>query len=1422
MALSRARIVAVGETPYAHEREGIAFAEQALPDTDPYHLWALVDLLDPTTGRLHEIDLVVLGYSCIYLVELKAWPGRIEGDSVDWTWVTPEGRRLWRDNPRSATKRKAQVLRSRLERALPSGIQCPWVEPLVFLSHADVKLGLAPEGLIGVVRRDNFCDAITKHVYPGADPRFHGRTIDRPTMRAVVQALTSIGFRQRKGKLAVGSYELGSLLDETATYQDREATHRQIRAQHRRARTYLVPEQTSVERRQQLLRAAEREAQLLHEVREHPNILRITDYVPDAPLGPTVLLDDFERGVPLDAFLRMEPQLPFADRIAILEQLANALGHCHRRQIVHGGLSPAAVLVRRAEPTGAIEIRLFNFQLGSSQSVEATSHWSQLATDAWAVYQAPELRRDPTQRTIEADMFSLGAIAYLVITGQPPGATIAEVEARMKARRCLDPRDVSNDVPPDVADAIAMATEEVLAARANDVAEWIDLLVEAATGPVAVPEPERSPLDARRDDIVGDYKVLRVLGHGASSRVLEVEDDASHYALKVSLGPEHDDRIRAEGQILAKLRHPRIVRLEKQLVIAGRPCLLMSVAGHSLQRELAEHGMPSLDFASRYGIDLLDALVHLEDEDVLHRDIKPANVGVGSVGKKSKSLTLFDFSLASVPVTEVGIGTAAYRDPQLPQRGRWDAAADRYAAAITLYELVTGQRPTIEADGTVAFAAERFDAAVRTTLTAFFQRAFTVDATARHASAADMRRDWERAFEAQPVQTTEHVTATEGEPDVPAWTDEQVAALVASTPVQALPLTARAKNALDRAGVLTVGELRDLPQNRLSAMRGVGRQVAKDILDFRDRWLQLAGTTMVSTEPAFFPGYRGADGFLQVALAPDAALGPRVAEVLGDAGLRTPSQLAAAPKSQVAALAARHGFDTAALTAFLTRENDAAQARHQPTSIQSWTEALLPANKKQQHARALFGLEPTQYAGVRELAGARKLTQAAIYLALGKSRVEWASHPAIGQLVEEVHDLLDRAGGAVPLEQAGSELLGRIAHAADDPDETRRASALVRVVAEVDKERPDGIRFVRLRHGAPWIVRHETLEAPLEQLGRVADELAARDILVGSSEAHRALAGIVADTPLASLPAERLVRIAAAASTKAAASIRLELYPRGMDARRALDLSAAILPSKLDEAKLRELVSARYPEAAALPPRPALDELVANLGLNHDAASGEYSRPDAQPRSSLQTRLSSYTRVMPLPSLGPELDSRQVAIQEFEDTVRVCLERRALLVLGVTAERSVDAEQALARRFGLAPRSFDALFLAELERQMQAGRVQDSVVYDTDALGMTSDAWPKLVSLARRTSKAISKSLLPPTQPLLLGQLGLVDRYGLVDFLREVVDASKHDASEAILLLVPGHERGVPRIGETIIPDLLPGQSTWIPKSWIGAQLAVS
>jgi serine/threonine protein kinase len=1049
VALSHGRVVKVGETLYPHEQEGIAFAIAALPDTDPYHLWALVDLLDPATGRLHEIDLLVLGYSCLYLIELKAFAGRMEGDAVDWTWVTPEGRRIWRENPLRLTRRKAQVLKSRLERALPSGIRAPWIEPLVFLSNEHIALALSPDGLTGVVRRDNFEAAITHHAFPGASPRSPGQRIDTPTQRAVVAALSQIGVRPRKGKFLVGPYQLGELLAETNAYQDRVATHRDLKGMTRRARTYLVPEQTSIERRQQLRRAADREAQLLYEVGGHPNILSYAEYVTDAPLGPTVLLEAFDDGVPLDSFLRQHPALTFAERITLIDQVGRALDHCHKKGVVHGGVCPAAVLVRHHPDTKALETRLYNFQLGKGDSVTGTSHATDLAADAWALYQAPELSNDSALRTIEADVFALGAVAFLIVTGREPAANLLERAEVLRTRRCLDPRALDESVPEQVAQMVCLATEEVVASRADDAGLWVEMLLQEVTAPMVARTPETSPLDARKADMVGPYLVEGVLGHGASARVLLVSDDnARQFALKVSLGPEHDPRLRAEAAVLERLNHPRIVRLIATHTFAERTCLLMTLAGeHTLYRELANQGTLSLDYASRWGEDLLSALEHLEEKEIIHRDIKPANLGVGTVARKARTLHLFDFSLAASPMADLRVGTAAYRDPFLPERTMWDHAADRFSAAITLHEVLTSVRPIRRDDGTLEVAAERFDAGARAALVGFFTTAFRRAASERFESAGAMRHAWLACFDGRA-----QVQVVAPEPDAAPLTDETVRAVAPDTAIAALPLSSRARNALDRAGLLIASGLLTLPDNRLSAIRGAGRAVAKEILAFRTRW-QALRPLEAERGAAFFPSYQG--GALMVATA----LAEGDANVLADAGLHTLAQVAAAPASQIEALAARHGLDAVAVTARLRAENQGASERTQPTTLEAWIDALFAGKRKQdQHVRALMGLDGA-FAGrldvtARMLADHLGYTVPPIYVALTKAKQGWATHPTLPALTERVRAHVRDQGGAVPFETAAEWLLTELPHdATTDPSMALvRAAAVLRAIAEVDKD----------------------------------------------------------------------------------------------------------------------------------------------------------------------------------------------------------------------------------------------------------------------------------------------------------------------------------------------------------------------------------
>ena len=162
---------------------------------------------------------------------------------------------------------------------------------------------------------------------------------------------------------------------------------------------------------------------------------------------------------------------------------------------------------------------------------------------------------------------------------------------------------------------------------------------------------------------------------------------------------------------------------------------------------LRKYGVPTLDLLGRYGENLLSAVATLEHHGVVHRDIKPDNIGIHSLNKQQNQLILYDFSLTSAPLDNLRIGTPGYTDPFLPNRksGKWDLAAERYSAGVTLYEMTLGENQLPQwGEGDVAnpdatkdelvIDEEKFKPSVREGLVSFFRKSLHRDPDKRIAS----------------------------------------------------------------------------------------------------------------------------------------------------------------------------------------------------------------------------------------------------------------------------------------------------------------------------------------------------------------------------------------------------------------------------------------------------------------------------------------------------------------------------------------------------------------------------------------------------------------------------------------------------------------------------------------------------------------
>ena len=962
-------------------------------------------------------------------------------------------------------------------------------------------------------------------------------------------------------------------------------------------------------------------------------------------------------------------------------------------------------------------------------------------------FQAPEGVWNRDADRIRLDVFALGALAYYVLSSRPAATDRAALRDRLYRDNGLDLAADLPQVSPAVRALVLESTRPVVSERLPDARSFLARLADAERAVTAVPEEEvTDPLEATPGTIMDvRYRLERRLGAGSTAVGLLVTDLAAGAeradavrVLKVAVDDGAAARLEAEAKVLAALRHPRLVRLvEGPVLVGGRCALVLEPAGdETLAEVLRSRERLSLDLLERWGTDLLEALVALDHAGVDHRDIKPANLGVREGrSDRVKHLVLFDFSLSRAGATAVTAGTPPYLDPFLDDtgRGRYDSAAERYSAAVVLFEMATGTSPrfgdgmsdpaSLHEEATVE--PSMFDPVVADRLTAFFRGALARNVAQRYDTAVDMLSAWQGIF--APVPRTVSDDA-----------DDKAARAQPTTALAEAGLSARALSALEPFGVSTVADLVAVDPVRLNRMSGVADITRREVKARAGQWRRQFGQAVTGRGPAptrdgevlpdpaaaaellvAHAGTRRAQsrrGVARLLLGLDPGLDPFASQVelsalLGVTSGRTAQQVGALQGGWAANVACRDLLDSLARIA--------RQALADLGGVATVSELADAGLAAMPPAVGLSGMAPTR-------------------IAAGLLRVALDRNQALGRADDDASVLTPRRRA------------GRIILLASDPE----------------------------------------LLDPAEALGRAADQLVAqvgaageplvpfRRVVARLRESwYSALGGQPDDGPLP-VP-ERLLRLAAATAREAVLSGSLEFHHRDLPAATALSLALSGVGGiqQLTPQEIRDRLRARFPALPPLPDRPRLDQLIrdAGLDLQYDDVGRVYRSPV---RAADTAGLSSRPLTIIRPVAPALITGGHVGHRLAESA-----SARSFLALGVDARRLDRAAQALTARFGAALLDVTQLLIQAMQEQAAAAGLPWDVVRAADAAAQGSRDADGLAVLVRRSLPAVESAIdavsagIPDgTRPLLLTEVAPLARYGHLAMLAPRADLTTRRA----------------------------------------------
>jgi len=224
----------------------------------------------------------------------------------------------------------------------------------------------------------------------------------------------------------------------------------------------------------------------------HPNIVPLYDSG-DAD-GMLYFVMPYEDGPSLRSRLAREGPLSIPDALRVLQDVTRALQYAHEHGVVHRDIKPDNVMMSG----GAAVVTDFGIAkaVSAAQAPGTTADLTLTGSGIGTVaYMAPEQAVGDPASDHRADIYSLGCLAYEVLTGKPPfhDMPLHQVAAAHMSTVPALVTEVRADVPESLGQLVAQCLAKDPAARPQTAAEALAVLEGSATVTAPVISPLRKP-----------------------------------------------------------------------------------------------------------------------------------------------------------------------------------------------------------------------------------------------------------------------------------------------------------------------------------------------------------------------------------------------------------------------------------------------------------------------------------------------------------------------------------------------------------------------------------------------------------------------------------------------------------------------------------------------------------------------------------------------------------------------------------------------------------------------------------------------------------------------------------------------------------------------------------------------------------------